>query len=84
MNVPRRRRFIQGRVYYSVQFEWEDEQNQPIVLSYKYTGKTDGEGKHIFDILGAPPGAQMVLEKNGEDSLFGLKRLTKELNRYAS
>ena len=83
MNVPGRR-FTKGQVYYGVQFEYEDPQPQPIVVSYRYTGSTDGEGKHIFDVCAAPPGAQMVLEKGGESSVLDFKGLINELNRHAS
>ena len=82
--MPRRRRFIKGRVYYGVQFEYDDAQRQPIVVSYRYTGSTDNEGKHVFDICAAPPGAQMVLEKGGEASVLDFTRLIAELNHHAS
>jgi hypothetical protein len=85
MTVAGRRRFINGQIYYSVSFEFEDrDQRQPVVVSFRYTGKTDSEGKHVFDVVGAPPGAQMTLEKGGEGSVLDLKGLVQELNRHAS
>lgn len=76
----KRRGFTIGRVYFSLQYEYDDP-TQPVVISYKYTGKKDSKGRRIFQILGAPPKARMVLEKHGEVGLLNLPSLISALRK---
>jgi len=69
-----------GRVYFSVQYEYDDPV-QPVVISYKYTGKKDSKGRRIFRILGALSKARMVLEKHGEVGLLDLPSLISALRK---
>jgi hypothetical protein len=76
----KRRKFTAGRVYFSLQYEYDDP-TQPVIISYRYTGKKDSKGKRIFRILGAPPKARMVLEKHGEAGMLDLSSLVPALRR---
>lgn len=76
--MPRGREFVAGRVYYAVRREGP-EMSEPTVISFRYTGRKDDEGRHVFQVLGAPPGSEMILEKAGRDSMLDLAGLIKAL-----
>lgn len=51
--MVKRRQFTNGRIYYGVHFELEDRNvRQPVVVSFRYAGKVDAEGRHVFQFLG--------------------------------
>jgi hypothetical protein len=81
--LPRRRDLVAERVYYTVYRE-QEKMNEPTVLSFRYTGRKDTQGRHVFEVLGAPPGSEMILEKHALDSILDLAELIRNLTRNAS
>jgi hypothetical protein len=81
--LARPRDFVTGRVYYTVYRE-DAKKAEPTVLSFRYTGRRDAEGRHVFQVLGAPPDSEMILEPQGQDSMLDLKGLVQDLTGNAS
>ena len=69
---------VVGKIYYTVQYA-EPEQRHPIIMSYKYKGKTDNGKLHYFEAAGGLLEGNLFMDDSDLRSLVDREGLKEEV-----